>query len=228
MARGWKVWSALWIVYIVWGSTYFAIKVSVRTMPPLLSAGARFMLAGLLLAAILALRRTSLRVSMREAGAAIGVGVALLTFGVGVVTLAETRIDSSVAAMIAGSVPLQVIIWRTLARDHVAGATKLSAVVGLGGLLLIIVPSGIEGGSTAIGLALMLGASLSWSLGSFVSRSLPLPGDPFVATAYEMLGGGVVLALGALALGEGGDLGKADISAGVLRGLALSRGRSAR
>ena len=149
---------------------------------------------------------------MREAGAAIGVGVALLTFGVGVVTLAETRIDSSVAAMIAGSVPLQVIVWRTLARDHVAGATKLSAVVGLGGLLLIIVPSGIEGGSTAIGLALMLGASLSWSLGSFVSRSLPLPGDPFVATAYEMLGGGVVLVLGALALGEGGDLGRADIS----------------
>ncbi len=108
-------------------------------------------------------------------------------------TLAETRIDSSVAAMIAGSVPLQVILWRTLARDQVAAATKLSAVVGLGGLLLIIVPSGIDGGSTAIGLALMLGASLSWSLGSFVSQRLPLPGDPFVATVYEMLGGGVVL-----------------------------------
>jgi drug/metabolite transporter (DMT)-like permease len=212
MARGWKVWTALWIVYLVWGSTYFAIKVSVRTLPPLLSAGSRFMLAGLLLATILALRRTSLLVSLREAGAAIGVGVALLTLGVGVVTLAETRIDSSVAAMIAGSVPLQVIVWRTLARDHVAAATKLSALVGLGGLLLIVVPNGIEGGSTAIGLALMLGASLSWSLGSFVSRGLPLPRDPFVATAYEMLGGGAVLVLGALALGEGGDLARAEIS----------------
>jgi drug/metabolite transporter (DMT)-like permease len=216
MARGWKVWTALWIVYLVWGSTYFAIKVSVRTLPPLLSAGSRFMLAGLLLATILTLRRTSLRVSLREAGAAIGVGVALLTLGVGVVTLAETRIDSSVAAMIAGSVPLQVIVWRTLARDHVAAATKLSAIVGLGGLLLIIVPSGVDGGSTAIGLALMLGASLSWSLGSFVSRGLPLPRNPFVATAYEMLGGGAVLVLGALALGEGGDLDRAAISSGSL------------
>ena len=78
MARGWRVWTALWIVYIVWGSTYLAIKVSVRTMPPLLSAGLRFLLAGLLLAAILALRRTSLRVTWREAAAAVGVGVVLL------------------------------------------------------------------------------------------------------------------------------------------------------
>jgi drug/metabolite transporter (DMT)-like permease len=206
MARGWRVWTALWIVYLVWGSTYLAIKVTVRTLPPLLSAGLRFVVAGLLLAAILALRRTPLRVPWREARAAIGTGIALLTLGVGVVTLSETRIDSSVAAMIAGSVPLQVIVWRSLARDHVAVATKVGALVGLGGLLLIIVPTGVQGGSTAVGLALMLGASLAWSTGSFVSRSLPLPSDPFVATAYEMIGGGVVLVLLALALGEGSDL----------------------
>jgi drug/metabolite transporter (DMT)-like permease len=213
MARGWRVWTALWIVYVVWGSTYLAIKVTVRTLPPLLSAGMRFVVAGLLLAMILGVRRTPLRVRWREAGAALGVGVALLSLGVGVVTLAETRIDSSVAAMIAGSVPLQVIIWRSLARDHVAAATKLSALVGLGGLLLIIVPSGVAGGSTAVGLALMLGASLAWSIGSFVSRGLPLPADPFVATAYEMVGGGAVLVLASLALGEGGDLARSSVSA---------------
>ncbi len=78
MARGWKVWTALWIVYIVWGSTYFAIKVSVRTLPPLLSAGPRFMLAGLLLAAILALRRRRSASRCARRGAAVGVGVALL------------------------------------------------------------------------------------------------------------------------------------------------------
>jgi drug/metabolite transporter (DMT)-like permease len=216
MARGWRVWTALWIVYVVWGSTYLAIKVTVRTLPPLLSAGLRFMVAGMLLALFLSLRRTPLRVPWRQARAALGVGVALLTFGVGVVTLAETRIDSSVAAMIAGSVPLQVIVWRSLARDHVARATKLSALVGLGGLLLIIVPSGFHGGSTSIGLALMLGASLSWSIGSFVSRALPLPSDPFVATVYEMLGGGGALVLGALALGEGGDLSRAAVSSASL------------
>jgi drug/metabolite transporter (DMT)-like permease len=206
MARGWKVWTALWIVYIVWGSTYPAIKVTVRTMPPLLSAGLRFILAGLLLAAILVLRRTPLRVPWREAAAAALLGVALLACGVGVVTLAETRIDASVAAMIAGSVPLQVIVWRTIARERIATATRLSAVVGLAGLALIVVPSGLSDGSTAIGLAMMLGATVSWSTGSFVSGRLPLPRDAFVATVYEMLGGGAVLVVAALILGEGGDL----------------------
>ena len=216
MARGWRVWTALWIVYLVWGSTYFAIKVSVRTLPPLLSAGFRFTLAGLLLAAILAVRRTPLRVPWREASAAAGVGTALLACGVGVVTLAETRIDSSVAAVIAGSVPLQVILWRTLAREHVATATKLSAVVGLAGLLLIIIPTGVSGGSTAVGLAMMLGASFAWSTGSFVSRRMPLPQNPFVATVYEMLGGGAVLVVAALALGEAGDISPDGVSAASL------------
>jgi drug/metabolite transporter (DMT)-like permease len=206
MARGWRFWTALWIVYIVWGSTYLAIKISVRTMPPLLSAGLRFMLAGLLLAAILAVLRTPLRVPWRQAGAAAGLGVALLGCGVGVVTLAETRIDSSVAAMIAGSVPLQVIIWRTIARERIATATRLSAVVGLAGLALIVIPTGLSGGSQAVGLAMMLGASIAWSTGSFFSGRLALPGDTFVATVYEMLGGGAALVVAALVRGEAGGL----------------------
>ena len=194
----------------MWGSTYLAIKVSVRTMPALLSAGLRFLLAGLLLAAILSLRRTTLRTTWGEAAAAVGVGVMLLATGVGVVTVAETRIDSSVAAMIAGSVPLQVIVWRTIARERVATATRLSALVGLVGLALVIVPSGLSGGSTAVGLAMMLGATISWSTGSFVSGRLRLPRDTFVATVYEMLGGGAVLTVAALALGQGGELGDAS------------------
>ena len=141
------------------------------------------------------------------------IGVMLLACGVGVVTLAETRIDSSVAAMIAGSVPLQVILWRTLAREHVATATKVAAVVGIGGLALIIGPAGISGGSAAIGLAIMLCGSIAWSTGSFISRRMPLPRDPFVATVYEMLGGGLVLIVAALAVGEGGDLSASAISA---------------
>ena len=164
------------------------------------------MLAGLLLAAIVAARRTSLRVPWREAGAAAALGIALLGCGVGVVTLAETRIDSSIAAMIAGSVPLQVIIWRTIARERIATATRLSALVGLAGLALIVIPTGVWGGSQAVGLAMMLGASVSWSTGSFFSSRLALPADTFVATSYEMLGGGAVLVVAALALGEGGDL----------------------
>lgn len=199
----WKIWSALLVIYLIWGSTYLAIKIAVRTQPPLLSGGTRFVAAGLVLAAILAATRRSLRVSRGEFASALLLGIALLACGVGVVTVAETRIDSSVAAMIAGSVPLQVVIWRSIAREHVAQATRLAAAVGLVGLALIVVPSSSSGGSTAVGLALMMGASISWSTGSFVSRRLSLPTDPFVATVYEMLGGGIVLVALGFIVGEG-------------------------
>jgi drug/metabolite transporter (DMT)-like permease len=205
----WKFLIALWTVYLVWGSTYLAIKISVRTLPAFLSAGTRFLLAGGLLALILVATGRSIRVTRGELGSAAVVGTALLALGVGVVTLAETRIDSSTAAMIAGSVPLQVILLRTLARERVALATRLSVLVGLAGLALVVVPGG-EGSSSAIGLALMLGASVSWSLGSFFGHRLPLPRDGFVATTWEMLSAGVVL----LVLGAArGELGSADPAA---------------
>src|SRR5262245_56118250 len=217
----WRIWTALATIYLVWGSTYLGIKIAVRTQPPLLSAGSRFVLAGLLLAAVLTARRRSLRVTRRELAADAGIGMMLLTFGVGVVTVAETRIDSSVAAMIAGSVPLQVIGWRTLARENVARATRLAAAVGLVGLGLIIIPSGSSGGSTLVGLALMLGATISWSSGSFVSGRLPLPADPFVTTVYEMLGGGIALLLLGVVAGE--RIGSGDVTAeGVAAWLYLA------
>ena len=197
----WKLLTALWTVYLVWGSTYVAIKLSVRTLPAFLSAGSRFLLAGGLLALILWLRGRSIRVTRRELASSALLGVALLALGVGMVTLAETRIDSSIAAMIAGSVPLQVILLRTIARERVALATRLSVLVGLVGLALIVIPGG-DGASSAVGLAIMLGASISWSLGSFFGHRLPLPRDGFVATTWEMLSAGVFLVLLGVATGE--------------------------
>jgi drug/metabolite transporter (DMT)-like permease len=199
------VWAALLVVYVVWGSTYFGIKIAVETMPPLLAAGWRFLAAAGLLAAILALRGSSLRVSRRELGASAVAGAFLLGFGVGLVHVAETRIDSSVAAMIAGTVPLQIIAMRLAAGDNPARATRLSTLTGLAGLVLVVAP-GLGAGSTALGLAIMVTASLSWSTGSFLTRWLPLPRDPFVATVYEMAIGGALLALGALAAGEWGEV----------------------
>jgi drug/metabolite transporter (DMT)-like permease len=105
--------------------------------------------------------------------------------------------------MIAGSVPLQVVIWRILARERVAQATRAAAAIGLVGLSLIVVPAGATGGATAVGLALMLGASFSWTAGSFFSRRLRLPADPFVATVYEMFAGGTVLVVAGAIAGEG-------------------------
>ena len=119
---GIRLWTALWIVYLAWGSTYVAIKLAVRTLPPLLTAGTRFLAASAILAGVAVLLRRSLRVERREALAAAGVGVALLSLGVGLVHVAETRIDSGVAAMIAGSVPLQIVVWRLAAGERVPAA----------------------------------------------------------------------------------------------------------
>ena len=205
MAARWKLLTALWTVYLVWGSTYVAIKLSVRTLPAFLSAGSRFLLAGTLLALILTVRGRSIRLTRRELASSALLGLSLLGLGVGMVTLAETRIDSSVAAMIAGSVPLQVILLRTLARERVALATRLSVLVGLAGLALVVIPGG-DGASSALGLAIMLGASVSWSLGSFFGHRLPLPSDGFVATTWEMLSAGVFLVVLGGATGELGSM----------------------
>ena len=129
-----RLWTALWIVYLVWGSTYLAIRVMVRTLPPLLSGGLRFVLAGALLAGWLASRGSSLRISPRELAASALLGAMLLTGGVGVVTVAETDIASSLAAIIASSVPLQVVLLRTLAGDRPPRLTLASVVVGLAGV----------------------------------------------------------------------------------------------
>jgi len=197
----WKLLTALWTVYVVWGSTYLAIKLSVKTLPAFLSAGTRFLLAAALLATILKLTGRSIRVNRRELAASALLGLSLLALGVGMVTLAETRIDSSIAAMIAGSVPLQVILLRTLARERVALATRLSVLVGLAGLALVVIPGG-SGAASAIGLAVGLAASISWSLGSFFGHRLPLPKDGFVATTWEMLSAGVILLVLGFVTGE--------------------------
>jgi drug/metabolite transporter (DMT)-like permease len=211
-----KLWTALWIVYLVWGSTYLGIKLAVRTLPPLLTAGTRFVAAAGILALIALVARRSLRVPPREALAAAGLGVALLTLGVGMVHVAETRIDSGVAAMIAGSVPLQIVVLRKLGGERVPRATAVAALVGLAGLALVVGPGWGAGGSEAIGLLVMLSASVSWSLGSFGSRRLRLPRDPFVASSYEMLGGGAVLLAAAVLAGELGELDSSALQPGPL------------
>jgi drug/metabolite transporter (DMT)-like permease len=205
------VWIALGLVYVLWGSTYFGIKVAVETMPPLLAAGSRFLVAALILGAILALRGTSLRATRAELlGAGIAGGL-MLGLGVGMVHVAETRIDSSVAAMIAGTVPLQIIVMRLIAGESPARATRLSTLAGLVGLALVVAP-GLGSGSTALGLAVMLASTIAWASGSFLSNKVSLPRDPFVASVWEMALGGVLLMAGAAAFGEYGELSTASFA----------------
>ncbi|MFD0331217.1 EamA family transporter [Streptacidiphilus monticola] len=192
------IWLALGIVYVVWGSTYLAIRYAVETMPPFLSAAARFLVAGVLLAGLVAWRSgpSALRVSPRQLGSAALVGLLLLVGGNGLVVLAETHIPSGLAALLVASVPLWVIVLRLITRDRPTGRSVIGVLLGFAGLVVLTVP-GISGQVKLSGVLLVLFGALLWSLGSFGSSRLPMPANPFTASSYEMLAGG----LGDLALG---------------------------
>ena len=113
--------------------------------------------------------------------------------------------------MIAGTVPLQIIVLRLIAGESPARATRLSTLTGLFGLGLVVAP-GLGAGSTALGLAVMVSATMCWTLGSFMSKRVAVPSDPFVASVFEMAFGGAFLLIGATVFGEYGDLSSATFA----------------
>lgn len=220
-APGWVVWLALWTVYIVWGSTYLAIRVTVETLPPLLSAGIRFLVAGSLLYAWLAIRRgrQGVRISPRELGAAAIVGGALLLGGNGLVSIAERDVSSSLAALIIGSVPLWVVVWRWITGDRVARRTLAGVAVGFTGVAILVLPAGRPGEATLLGLLLLIAAAASWATGSFFSKSLPLPSDLLLSTAAQMIAGGVIITAAGLLRGEASGIRFSEFSGASLLAL---------
>ena len=213
-------WGALWTVYLVWGSTYLAIRVVVETLPPLLSAGVRFLTAGLIMYGWLALRggRARVRVTWREVGASALIGTALLLGGNGLVSIAELTVPSGLAALIIASVPLWVIVLRALFGDRASGGTLAGVVVGFVGVGLLV-GSGSGNGGSVWGVFLLVLASVSWAAGSFFSSKLPLPQDPFVSTSVQMLTGGAALVLSSVFRGELVGLDVSSFSAASLLGL---------
>jgi len=210
----WRVWSALSIVYVIWGSTYLAIRVMVEDVPPLLGAGLRFVVAGVAMLAFLAARGRDVRVSRRGLLAAATVGVLLLAGGNGVVTVAEQDVPSGLAALLIASVPLWVVLLRfTVARERVARGTLVGLAIGFCGLAVLLLPGSRPAEATVGGALLVLVAAASWASGSFLSPRLSMPSDPLVSTAWQMVVGGAVLLVGAIAAGEPGDLHLADASA---------------
>ena len=208
------MWSALGIVYVIWGSTYVAIRVVVEDLPPLLGASARFVIAGVVMLAVLAARGRDVRVSRRGLLAAATVGVLLLAGGNGVVTVAEQDVPSGLAALLIASVPLWVVLLRfTVARERVARGTLVGLAIGFCGLAVLLLPGSRPAEATVGGVLLVLVAAASWASGSFLSPRLTMPSDPLVSTAWQMVVGGAVLLVGAIAAGEPGDLHLADASA---------------
>lgn len=201
------VWIALGIIYLVWGSTYFAIAIVVQTMPPLLTAGVRFLLAGLVLALWVALRDPSaLRVTQRQAGGAALVGILLLAGGNGLVSLGERTVPSGLAALIVASVPLWIVLLRFAVRDHIGRDLIIGVTVGIIGVAVLVVPTGLSGRVDAAGLVMLVGATLMWATGTFASPRLDMPRSPLTSTALQMLAAGIVLPFVGVAIGEWGQL----------------------
>jgi drug/metabolite transporter (DMT)-like permease len=197
-----NVWLALGIVYVVWGSTYLAIAIAVETLPPLFYSGVRFALAGLVLCVWLALRRVDLLISRRELGGAAAVGILMLAGGNGLVSLAERTVPSGVAALIVASIPLCIVIYRMVAGERVGRDLLSGVLLGLVGVAILVVPGGLNGTIDPVGALMLIGATLSWALGTFLSPRLSTPRNALVSTAYQMLAGGVVLIVVALGKGE--------------------------
>jgi drug/metabolite transporter (DMT)-like permease len=206
-AAPWQVWTGLWIVYIVWGSTYLAIRIMVETVPPLLGAGARFLVAGGVMLAFLAARRGAavLRPGRRELLGALVVG-SLLPGANAVVSVAEQEVPSSIAALLIASVPLWVILLRRIVGDGVSGRSLGAVLVGFAGVALIMRPGEQSGDATFLGLAACVVAAVMWASGSFASPRLTLPRNGLVSTAWQMLLGGVLITVIGLAAGEAGDV----------------------
>ncbi|MGW2197799.1 EamA family transporter, partial [Streptosporangium sp. NPDC001682] len=197
------VWGALATVYVVWGSTYLAIMIVIETMPPLLSGAIRFVTAALILGVVVLLLkgRESFRMTWKEAGGAALVGLLLLNGGNGMVAVAEQHISSGLAALLVASTPLWLVIFRVLFRDRPQVLTLTGVLIGFGGVAVL----SLTGGSSAAdstGIVIILLASLSWSVGSFLTSRIPMPANPFTASAVEMAAGGVGLALTSAVVGE--------------------------
>ncbi len=209
------VWGALGVVYVVWGSTYLAIRVMVETAPPLLAAGARFLLAGVLVLGVLVVRGgvARVRLTRREwAGCAL-VGLLLPAGGNGLVTLAERDVPSAFAALVIASTPLWVALLRLGARETVDRVALVGVLVGFAGVAVLLLPGERPEGATAGGVLLCVIAAASWATGSFASGRITLPADPFAATGAQMVCGGAALLLAGALAGERPALGALDLDA---------------
>ncbi|MGH2830904.1 MAG: EamA family transporter [Actinomycetota bacterium] len=200
-----RVGIALGLVYVVWGSTYLAIKVAVETLPPLSSAGIRFMIAGAALYAFM-IRRTppEERPTRAQWRSAAIVGGALLVGGNGGVVLSESwGTPSGIAALLVGTVPLWLALLSfVFLRDRLSVLSTVGILTGFAGVAVLARPSGQFAWSGSV---VIIGAALAWSAGSLYARSAPLPKSPLLATSLEMLAGGALQVVAGAAMGEMGE-----------------------
>lgn len=213
-----QVWVALWIVYIVWGSTYLGIELAGETIPGVFGAGLRFTLVGLIVFGVVLWRRglAALRVRRAELAAAALVGL-LLPGANAVLFVTEQHVPIGLTSLIIASVPLWVLLLRLAAGERPDRVASLGLLVGFAGIAVLVRPGG---GSGSLGyLLLTVVAAISWAVGSFLSPRMQVPRDALVATAYETFVGGLVLTVIGLATTSPSDLDPSTWSTRSILGL---------
>ena len=219
----WKTVLAFAIIYFVWGSTYLAIRVGVREVPPLLFASMRFFVAGVVLFGWLRLKGTP-SPSRREWIAATALAVCIFVLDYGLLFWAEQRVPSGIAAVMLATIPVfmalsEILILRT---QRLTFRLALALLVGIGGVSVLVSRS-VSFGEAPIdragALALVI-AAMSWSIASALTRKLPLPASKVMSSGAQMLAGGILLALTAALLGEFRGFHIAAVSRGTWYALA--------
>ena len=190
---------ALFTLYIVWGSTYFAIRVGVASWPPLMMAGIRFLIAGIILFVFL-LQRGHALPTLKQWVAAGTIGILLLAVGNGLVTVAEHQdVPSGIAAVMVATVPLFTLCFSMFWGIRNTKLEWTGIALGLVGIVLLNTGNNLVGNPT--GALLILLASASWAFGSVLGSRISLPAGP-MAGAAEMLVAGVVLTIASQLSGE--------------------------
>jgi drug/metabolite transporter (DMT)-like permease len=218
-----KIWIVLITLYIVWGSTYFGIKVAIETIPPFFHAGIRFLVSGLILVIWQRAAGSEMPTRSQWKSTAI-IGMLLLLGGNGLVSWAEQFIPSGIAALIIGSVPMFLVALEAIRPGGVKPTwqTILGLLIGFVGIFILVGPAEISGGEMNLnpfGVAALLSACLLWALGSTYSKTADLPKSTMMTTGAEMLMGSIGLFVVSLLTGELNGWNPAEVSARSLYGL---------
>src|ERR1700735_3926612 len=203
--RAWKVLLAFSIIYFVWGSTFLAIRVGVREVPPFLLAGMRFLVAGVVLYGWMRVRGTPFP-TVRDWGASLFVAVLIFVLDYGLLFWAEKRVPSGIAAVMLATIPVFMALAEILFLRTQVLTLRLAfaLMVGIGGVLVLVSRSagfGDRGIDPAGAIALVV-AAVSWSVAATLSRKLRLPESKAMSSGAQMLAGGILLTLVAAVLGE--------------------------
>jgi drug/metabolite transporter (DMT)-like permease len=201
------VWTAILILYVVWGSTYLGIRIAVGSIPPFAMAAARFAIAGAVLLTVVAVvRRGSIpRPSLREWRDCFIVGAFLMGGGMGAVAWGEQTVPSGIAALLIAMMPVWVAVFgRIFLGERLPRAAAVGIAAGMLGVAILVGPSlAIDRSLDPAGIVALIISPMSWAAGSlFSANRARLPKDPFITTGMQMLTGSTVLAGASLLSGE--------------------------